>query len=71
MSAPKTIEIRGVWLIKEHAHLGNHLQVLVELADGTHHIAIEENADDGPISHYVHPAGILRSPVREFIEETT
>lgn len=69
MSTRKTIDIRGVWLIKEHAHLGNHIQVLVQLADGTHHIAIEDVADDGPISHYVHPAGILNSPVRTFDEE--
>lgn len=60
----KTIEIRGVWLIKATAHNGNRLQVVVELADGTQHVAIAEVADDGPISHYVHPAGIIRAPVR-------
>ncbi|MFI6160377.1 hypothetical protein ACIA59_10555 [Micromonospora haikouensis] len=37
-------------------------------ADGKHHIAITETADDGPISHYVHPSGIANAPVREFTE---
>ena len=65
---PKTIEVRGVWLIKDTEHNGNRIEVLVEMADGKHHVAITEVADDGPISHYVHPAGILRAPVREFDE---
>ncbi|MFI6266143.1 hypothetical protein [Micromonospora sp. NPDC051006] len=64
----KTIEIKGVWLTKSTAHNGNGIEVLVELADGTHHVAISETADDGPISHYVHPSGILKAPVREFTE---
>jgi hypothetical protein len=68
MSKQETIEIRGVWLIKEPEHLGNGIQVLVETADGKHHIAIEETADDGPISHYVHPAGIEKAPVRTSVE---
>jgi hypothetical protein len=58
----KTVEIRGVWLIKATAHNGNRLQVVVELADGTTRLAIAEIADDGPISHYVHPAGIVAAP---------
>lgn len=58
----KTIEIRGVWLLKATAHNGNRLQVVVELADGSKHLAISEVADDGPISHYVHPAGIVAAP---------
>lgn len=62
----ETIEIKGVWLIKSAAHNGNGIQVIVELPDGTLHAVIEEPADDGPISHYVHPAGILHAPVREF-----
>lgn len=62
----KTIEIKGVWLIKATAHNGNRLRVLVELADGTTHVAIDEIADDGPISHYVHPAGILRGELHTF-----
>lgn len=64
----KTIPIKGVWLIKTTAHTGNRLEVLVELADGTKHVAISEVADDGPISHYVHPTGIITSPVRDFAE---
>jgi hypothetical protein len=64
----KTIEIQGVWLIKKPAHLGNDIEVLVQLADGTCRAAITEVADDGPISHYVHPAGILRGEVRTFEE---
>lgn len=64
-----TIEIRGVWLLKGTAHLGNKLTVLVQLADGTYREAIAEVADDGPISHYVHPAGILAAPVHPgFVE---
>ena len=59
----KTIEIKGVWLIKATEHNGNALTVVVELADGTQHAAIQEVADDGPISHYVHPSGILRAPI--------
>lgn len=64
----RTIEIKGVWLIKSTANNGNGLEVLIELPDGTHRVAISETADDGPISHYVHPAGILHAPVREFTE---
>ncbi|MFE7868832.1 hypothetical protein ACFUYE_00570 [Micromonospora humida] len=64
----KTIEIKGVWLIKSTAGTGNRLEVLVETIDGQHHVAITETADDGPISHYVHPAGIAAAPVREFTE---
>ncbi|MEU4590059.1 hypothetical protein [Micromonospora aurantiaca (nom. illeg.)] len=64
----KTIEIKGVWLTKDTAHNGNRLEVLVETADGKHHIAITDTADDGPISHYVHPSGIASAPVREFPE---
>lgn len=65
----KTIEIRGVWLVKTPAHLGNEITVLVETADGQHHEAITEVADDGPISHYTHPAGILAAPVRQLVQE--
>lgn len=65
----KTIEIKGVWLLKDTAHNGNRLEVLVELADSTKHVAISEVADDGPISHYVHPSGILAAPIHTF-EET-
>ncbi|MCX5066635.1 hypothetical protein OOJ91_12175 [Micromonospora lupini] len=61
----KTIEIKGVWLIKATEHNGNGLQVLVELTDGTVRTVISEVADDGPISHYVHPAGILNAPVHD------
>ncbi len=59
----KTVEIRGVWLIKATAHNGGRIEVVVELADGTHCLAIDEVADDGPISHYVHPSGIVTSPL--------
>lgn len=58
----KTVEIRGVWLIKDTAHNGNGLRVLVELPDGFMAEVISEVADDGPISHYVHPSGILNAP---------
>jgi AICAR transformylase/IMP cyclohydrolase PurH len=61
----KTIEIRGVWLLKATAHNGNRLEVVVELADGSQRLAIAEVADDGPISHYVHPAGIVNAPAWE------
>ncbi|WP_146605828.1 hypothetical protein [Micromonospora craterilacus] len=60
-----TTPIKGVWLIKDTAHNGNQIEVLVELPDGTLRTAISETADDGPISHYVHPSGILRAPVHE------
>lgn len=63
----KTIEIRGVWLIKDTAHLGNRIQVVVETADGKKYVAIEDVADVGPISHYVHPAGIRTSPELDLI----
>jgi hypothetical protein len=62
----QTVEIRGVWLIKQTEHNGNGIEVLVELSDGTHRVAISEVADDGPISHYSHPAGIRAAPVRTF-----
>jgi hypothetical protein len=58
----KTAAIRGVWLTKSFAHLGNQLQVLVEDAHGQYRLIIDERADDGPISHYVHPAGIAAAP---------
>jgi hypothetical protein len=65
----KTIEIQGIWVIKATEHNGGRLEVLVELADGTYHEAWAQDAiqdHDGPISHYVHPAGILRVDVRTF-----
>lgn len=65
----KTIEIKGIWLIKATAHNGNRIEVLVELPDGTYRAAITEVADDGPISHYSHPAGILAAPARTFDED--
>lgn len=70
MANPETIDIRGVWLIKDTAHNGSRLQVLVETADRQHHLVIDETSDDGPISHYVHPAGIIAGPIREFEERT-
>lgn len=57
----KTIEIRGVWLIKDTEHHGNEVRVLVELPDGSMREVISEVAY-GPISHYVHPSGILNAP---------
>jgi hypothetical protein len=60
-----TIEIVGVWLTKDTAHNGNGIKVLVELPDGTLRTAIQHHSGDGPISHYVHPAGILNAPVHE------
>lgn len=63
--AIETIEIRGVWLIKATAYNGGKLQVVVETADGARHVAIEEVADEGPISHYVHPSGIEAAPLLE------
>lgn len=62
----KTIEILGVQLLKDSAHLGNAIRVLVELADGTYREVITDRADDGPISHYVHPAGILAAPAYDW-----
>jgi hypothetical protein len=58
----KTVEIRGVWLIKDHEHLGNMIHVVVELTDGTHHEIMADRAE-GPISHYVHPSGIVNAPL--------
>lgn len=60
--AIKTIEIRGVWILKKPRHLGDQISVVVELADGTMKEVISEISDDGPISHYVHPAGINTAP---------
>lgn len=57
-----TIEIRGVWLIKDTAHNGNGLRVVVEMADGSKRLVIDEVADDGPISHYAHARGIPGKP---------
>lgn len=55
------LAIEGVWLLKESGPNGK-LRVLVEV-EGDLHEAITEVADDGPISHYVHPAGILEASV--------
>lgn len=59
------LKIKGVWLLKQHEHLGNRLQVIVELPDSAKKVAIDEIADDGPISHCVHPAGITSAPTME------
>jgi hypothetical protein len=55
------LAIEGVWLIKERGDEGK-IRVLVEV-EGDLHEAITEVADDGRISHHVHPAGILAAPV--------
>lgn len=63
-----TIEIKGIWLLKKHGHLGNNIEVLVELPDGTYRVAISGyQCDDNAISHYVHPGGIQDATVREFL----
>jgi hypothetical protein len=65
----KTIQIRGIWVIKATDFNGGRLEILAELGDGTHHVAWSQDAigeHSGPISHYVHPAGILSGPVRTF-----
>ena len=61
----KTIEISSVGLIKDHAHLGGKLQVVVQMTDGTYRVVVDETADDGPISHYVSASGIAQSPERD------
>lgn len=59
--AQQPIPILGVWLIKE-AGTNGKLQVLVELpGEEGYREAIWDVADDGPISHYVHPSGIAQA----------
>lgn len=61
-----TIEIKGVLLRKNFQHLGNNLEVLVELPDGTYRTVISGyRCDEGPIEHYVHPAGIASAPAAD------
>lgn len=67
----KTIQIQGIWVLKDTDFNGGRLEVLVQLADGTYHCAWAQDAIGdhiGPISHYVHPAGILKGPLRTFDE---
>jgi hypothetical protein len=59
------VPVTGVWLQKATAHNGSQLRVLVEV-EGEWHEAITEVAHEGPISHTVHPSGILLAPVVEF-----
>lgn len=57
------IAIEGVWLIKEAGENGK-IKVLVELPgeEGYREIIVD-TADEGPISHYVHPSGIRQANV--------
>lgn len=41
----KTVEIKGVWLLKDTGHNGNAIRVVVETADGVKHVAIELRDD--------------------------
>ncbi len=59
--------VTGVWLRKATAHNGGQIEVLVEL-DGKWRKVIVDRADDGPISHIVETAGILRAPVDDLPE---
>lgn len=61
MARVEELAIRGVWLVKASGKNGK-LQVLVDV-DGDLHEVIDEISDEGPISHYVHPAGILQASV--------
>jgi hypothetical protein len=59
----ETIAIEGVWLLKQTGENGK-ISVLVEV-EGKLYEAIQETADDGPISHHVFPAGITNKKVVE------
>lgn len=62
-----SVRISGVWLVKTPAHLGNKIEVLVEV-DGTWRRAISEISDEGPISHIAEPAGLRTAPAAEVWE---
>lgn len=62
-----SVRVGGVWLVKTPSHLGNKIEVLVEV-DGQWRRAISEVADDGPISHIAEPAGLRTAPVAETTE---
>jgi len=55
------IAVRGVWLLKEAGDNGK-ITVLVDLPDeeGYREVVVD-TADEGPISHYVHPSGIAQA----------
>lgn len=63
MTAPEldTVVVTAVWLQKTPAELGHRLRVLVEI-DGVWRCVLTETADDGPISHCVHAAGMVHAP---------
>lgn len=54
------VAVTGIWLQK-NAGPNGALTVLAEV-HGEWRVVITETADDGPISHIVEPAGIVRSP---------
>jgi len=61
----ESVPITGVWLLKATKNTGSGLRVLVQV-EGQWREVITEVADEGPISHTVHPAGILDSPIVRF-----
>jgi hypothetical protein len=44
------MEVTGIWLRKQHAHLGNNIEVLIEV-DGDWRLLTRQVSDTGPISH--------------------
>lgn len=54
-------EVTAVWLRKNHAHLGNKIQV-VEV-NGQWYLLTEQVSDDGPISHIFEESAILDAPL--------
>ena len=61
-----TVRIRGVWLVKKHEHLGGHVQVIVQLVDGSYRVAVShKNPGDNLISHYAGASGVATWPVYE------
>ena len=52
------IAITGVWLRR----FRDHIEVLIERG-GVWYQVMEETNADGPISHIVEPAGMLKAPV--------
>jgi hypothetical protein len=59
------MEITGIWLIKNHAHLGNQVQILIETGVGTGwKLLHSEIISDGPISHIFEEGAMSQAEVK-------
>ena len=61
------MNITGVWLRKDFAHLGNKVEVLIEREEepGTWRLLTSQTSDEGMISHIFEEGAMAKAPKEE------